>query len=62
MLPLKEKVEDVPYIPGMGWRIMDVIDPENELQSLYDAIHMKDGIDQIIELKGKLKNGTKTTL
>jgi len=44
---LAEKIKDVPYMPGMGWRIMDVIDPDNELWKFYEAIEMKDGIDNI---------------
>ena len=38
------KVQDVPYMPGMGWRIMDVIDPENELNHFYESIEQKDFI------------------
>jgi len=45
------KVQDVPYMPGMGWRIMDVIDPENELNHFFDAIEKKDFIDTKIEEK-----------
>jgi len=37
-------IKDVPYMPGMGWRIMDVIDPENELNHFLDGIEMMDGI------------------
>jgi len=38
-------IKEVPYMPGMGWRIMDVIDPENELDQLYERIDMMDTID-----------------
>jgi len=48
------KLEDVPYMPGMGWRIMDVIDPENELNGFLDAIEMRDGIDNMKECKKQL--------
>lgn len=44
--------EDVPYMPGMGWRIMDVIDPENELNHFLDAIEMMDGMDDMKDRHG----------
>ena len=34
--------EPVPYMPGMGWRIMDVIDPENEYKKFLESIEMQD--------------------
>lgn len=34
--------EVVPYMPGMGWRIMDVIDPENEYKKFLESIEMQD--------------------
>jgi len=45
-----QKDQDVPYIPGMGWRIMDVIDPQNELNHFYDAIEMRDVIEYMKEI------------
>lgn len=29
-------------MPGMGWRIMDVIDPDNEVKKLLESIEMQD--------------------
>ena len=40
------KVKDVPYVRGMGWRIMDVIDLEVELQQFYKTIEMIDFINK----------------
>ncbi len=34
--------EVVPYMPGMGWRIMDVIDPENEYKKFLEDIEKQD--------------------
>ena len=34
----------VPYMPGMGWRIMDVIDPDNEVKKFLEAIEKQDYI------------------
>ena len=35
----------VPYMPGMGWRIMDVIDPENEYEKFLEDIEKQDYIE-----------------
>jgi len=48
--------EIVPYMPGMGWRIMDVIDPENEYKKFLESIEKQDYIQSRKYLENYLRD------